>query len=353
MRISQKIAGVIGAAVMSLTFAASPAFADPSSTPASNDIVGVGSDTTQDVLNGLSSAYNATNPADKLYSWDATPQPSTITPKAGCASINRPGGSGAGITALTNDTTGCLDFARSSRPANANETNLKFVPFATDAVTYASTAAGTTHVVDGLSVTDLKDIYTCAKTNWSQFGGTNNPIIPILPNTNSGTRAFFLTQLGGGTAVTPGSCVINGVRSGTSTMIRENDARELTLALGSGQNPDDAVIPFSVAKYINYGKQSPIDPQRGTAVAHSVKDSSGAVVNPITGTAPNESLNMSFSSTTLTRNVFNVLKLVNGAVPSKYAPVFSRSTGYICSTAGQNVVADYGFGKLPLTQCGY
>ncbi|GAA4624724.1 substrate-binding domain-containing protein [Actinoallomurus vinaceus] len=352
MRISHKAAVIIGAVAMGLTFAASPAFADPPSAPATGDIVGTGSDTTQDVLNGLSAAYDATGPAAKLYSWDATPQPSTITPKSGCASINRPDGSGAGIAALNNDTAGCLDFARSSRPSNASETNLKFIPFAKDAVTYAGTSTTTSHVVNGLSIGDLKDIYLCNKTNWNQFGGADAPIVPILPNPNSGTRAFFLQQLGGGTAISPGACVINGFRSGTTTIIQENDARELTLALGSGQSADDAVLPFSVAKFIWYGRQTPVADQRGTAAAHSVKDSGGTVVNPINGTVPNESLNTGFTSTTLTRNVFNVVKLVGGAVPSKFAPIFNR-TGYVCSTAGQNVVANYGFGKLPTLQCGY
>jgi ABC-type phosphate transport system substrate-binding protein len=354
MRISQKLAGVIGAAVMGMTLAAAPALADPGVVPASNDIVGVGSDTTQDVLNGLSGAYNATTPtpANKLYSWDATGS-SPITTKAGATPIVRPNGSGAGITALNNDTTGAVNFARSSRPAGPTETNLKFIPFAKDAVSYAGTTTATSHVVNGLTIAQLHDIYSCTKTNWNQVGGANAPIIPILPNVNSGTRAFFLTQIGV-TAIPP--CVINGVRSGTSAVIQENDARELSLALGAGQSADNALIPFSVAKHIFYGTLPPTpppsDPRRGTSVIHSVKDVNGTVVSPVTGTAPNEALNTAFSSTTLTRNVFNVVKLVNNAVPTKFDPIFKR-TGYICSTAGQNVVAKFGFGKLPSLQCGY
>ena len=91
----------------------SPALADPPSgtNPTVNDIVGVGSDTTQDVVNALSVAYNAQAAAGapQVYSWDAfgaNLPAGNITTKAGCTSMPRPNGSGAGIGALKNDTTG-------------------------------------------------------------------------------------------------------------------------------------------------------------------------------------------------------------------------------------------------------
>jgi ABC-type phosphate transport system substrate-binding protein len=357
MRIRQKLACVIGAVAMGTTLAAAPAPADPPPgvTPATNDIVGVGDFNTDAVMNALSAAYNATTPtpANKLYSWDALPQPSTITPKQGCSPILRPDGSGAGIIALQNDTTGCVDFARSSFMPNPPPANLKFVRFAKDAVSYLGTKTSTSHVVNGLSLANLHDIYTCALNNWNQFGGPTAPIIPILPQANSGTRAFFLAAIG---VSVPGACVINGVRSGTTTVIEDSDARELSLALAPGQSADNALIPFSAANYIWYGTLPPTpppsDPRRGTAAIHSVRDSMGTVVSPISGTAPNEILNTTFASTLLVRSVFNVVKLVGGAVPAKFSPIFSQR-GYLCSAAGQNIVARFGFAKIPLLLCGY
>src|SRR5437763_15747741 len=120
MRTLTKIAaaGVVAAALG--TAASGAALADPPAgvTPAPSDIVGVGSDTTQGVLNHVADAYNGQAPApvQKVYSWDATGS-ATITPKLGCSTINRPSGSSAGIGALKADSSipSCVDFARSSR----------------------------------------------------------------------------------------------------------------------------------------------------------------------------------------------------------------------------------------------
>src|SRR5438046_2316320 len=44
------------------------ALADPGVTPATGDIVGLGSDTSEHVLTALANTYNATGPVDRLYS---------------------------------------------------------------------------------------------------------------------------------------------------------------------------------------------------------------------------------------------------------------------------------------------
>ena len=67
---------VVGAATAAtaIAMAAAPALADPPSgvVPKASNIVGVGSDTTQNVFDQFSHDYNATHTANKLYSWDAT-----------------------------------------------------------------------------------------------------------------------------------------------------------------------------------------------------------------------------------------------------------------------------------------
>src|SRR6185437_1912194 len=107
-------------AASAMAITAVPALADPPKTPAAGDVVGVGSDTIQNVLNQFSVSYNATHKSGpRLWSWDAT-DPTTgaiglpITLKKGCKQIARPNGSSGGIAALTteNASTGghpCMD----------------------------------------------------------------------------------------------------------------------------------------------------------------------------------------------------------------------------------------------------
>jgi hypothetical protein len=85
-----------------------PSFAaDPSAALPATDLVGVGSDTAQDVMAQLGSTlattgygpnYNATTPANRLWGFYATGSV-TIVPQTGCAAITRPSGSSAGIAA--------------------------------------------------------------------------------------------------------------------------------------------------------------------------------------------------------------------------------------------------------------
>jgi len=332
------------------------ATADPAFVPDATDLVGTGSDTTQDMMNALASGYNRRTPApaSRLASFDASGS-ATIVPQSGCAAIARPNGSSAGIAALRADTTGCVEFARSSRGPSSSDGGLRFIPFAADAVSWVK--AGTSNAPAALSQAELRSIYTCAVTNWSQVGGASAPIIPILPNTASGTRSFFLSAIGVGTTpVTPGSCVVNGVRT-NGTTIQENDARELTLALPAGGSAANAVVPYSVAKYVFQGKPRPNNVERGSSVIGNIDPILGTDnADPVTGTDPatgasTERLNTAFVSR-FRRTVFNVVELVGGSVPTKFAPVFGRG-GYICSNAGDTVVRNQGFGALAQTSCGY
>src|SRR5215469_7187536 len=96
--LSKLLAGIAAAGAMTVLLAG-PAMADPppsATPPPAGSIVGVGSDTIQFLFDQLSKDYNATH-SQKMYSWDAVPNGSTITPKKGCTSIPRPTGSGAGI----------------------------------------------------------------------------------------------------------------------------------------------------------------------------------------------------------------------------------------------------------------
>jgi len=203
-----------------------PASADPASGVMYGDLVGTGSDTTQDVMNGISNALGTNADTGNRYiaSYDAAPGTGNgsvagdcntvrdkITPQlTGGPTFVRPNGSGNGrdtlraaigqaasasvksfacvssggasATLQATDIRGAVHFARSSGgPAAADTTPLgavAYVPFAKDAVTYAVSpnseipeltfgrAAVVTNVggVTGKVESTLFAIYTCKAT---------------------------------------------------------------------------------------------------------------------------------------------------------------------------------------------
>ncbi len=319
-----------------------PAYAtDPTPRPPKASIVGVGSDTAQDVMekvgttlarSGYSRNYNTTTTTFKLWGYDAVGS-ATIVTKTGCAAITRPNGSGAGITALKADearNTGCIDFARSSRVKNtATDGDLVFVPYARDGVTWAafpSAAGGTTfHAPLNLTTAQLKAIYSCTVTRWNQVGGANFPIVAFLPQAGSGTRSFFLSAIG---VTAPGSCVKQ------PATLEENNG-----ALIPATNRPNAIVPFSTAKWIAEKRTVSTDVRSG-AVLRRINSTS-----PLTATG---TLNASFSAGYL-RLLFNVIKPVD-RTKVQFTKIFSR-TGYICTHP--SVATAFGFAALPSTQCGY
>jgi ABC-type phosphate transport system substrate-binding protein len=401
MRVIHKIAAA-GATVVALAgIGVGTAMADPYATPAVTDIVGVGSDTTTPIFDGGAGVnakdpgtfvtdYNTqtTVPANLLWSYDAVGS-ANITPKPGCASITRPNGSSAGITALTNDkpmSNGdfCIDFARSSRAPKAVVSGTNgpdtFASFAKDAITYSS-VSGSANVPAGMTVADLTNIYNCTWTNWDQIPGNsahNAPIVAVLPQNGSGTRATFLAALGGGVnnPLVPGSCVVNGTSGGLP--VEENTGSSSSsyanTTLFTGSSAADIIFPYSVGDYIAQattnegtynghaiGGHSATDFAHGNLVLQSTTDGTGTLRTPtvINNTAPYSNatvINPSFTSS-LQRLLYNVVR--NSApiatpqtaafptTPSYEAtalPKIFSSTGWICTaTAAQQDITSYGF----------
>jgi ABC-type phosphate transport system substrate-binding protein len=317
-----------------------PAYAtDPSATPAARDVVGVGSDTAQDVMelksttlakSGYSAGYNATKPANLLWGFDASGS-AKITPKKGCAAIARPNGSGAGITAVKADEAAkkhCVDYARSSRPKNAaTDGDLLFVPYARDGVSWAAfPASGATfHAPANLTTAQLTQVYTCAVTNWNQVGSANAPIAAYLPQATSGTRAFFLGAIG---VTSPGACVKQ------PSTLEENSGAGIPAA-----DRPNAILPYSIARWIAQKK------------GVSKDNRAAAVLRNIDGKAPLTSagaLNSGFAPAYL-RLIYNVLKPADKG-SAAFSKVFARS-GYLCTHPA--VAATFGFAALPASSCGY
>lgn len=254
--------------------------------PYQNDAVGVGSDTVQNIGNFLADGdtagtlgYNGAGNINRVFSFDATPDANdragylngsangalknlnpTIVLRAGTNPVQRPNGSGAGITALLNDKTApyYINFVRSSRLPNAGEqslastnlnTSLHPVRISTDDLRVAASA--TTNAPAALTTAQLVDIYECTKTTWNQVGGTaTSTIIPILPQAGSGTRTSFLNDLTAAKSTfTLGTCVQTA---------EENDPTSLTGA----SSPADAIAPFSAGRKALYDSGYFKDPSK-------------------------------------------------------------------------------------------
>ncbi|MFJ4678065.1 MULTISPECIES: substrate-binding domain-containing protein [unclassified Kitasatospora] len=322
-----------------LATVAVPAMADPATgvTPAAQDIVGAGSDTTQALLNQFSVDYNATLGAGStlphLYSWDATGS-ATITPKAGAGTITRPNGSGAGISTLNATTSTTLDFARSSRTRQGTDpATILFVAFAKDAVTWSAKSGG--NAPTNLTTQDLNDIYSCkaGKTNWSNFGGTAGTIKPYLPQLSSGTRSFFLGAIGNPVL---GACVVSGPE--------ENEGTDAAL------NDPNVIFPYSVGHWVGQanGHTTATD-DKGSLTLRSING-----VAPLTGTG---TLNAAFANPTYGRVLYNVVRAGEwNASPATTQSTALRAifgpTGYICSTAGRASITSYGYLNLAAASCG-
>jgi ABC-type phosphate transport system substrate-binding protein len=297
--------------------------ADPTGTPTYRDIVGVGSDTTQGVVNGLADAITV-NGTKVLGSYDAVGSPNITTKdpavNANCT-LPRPANSGEGVNALVaaqDGNTGCVQFARSSSNNSASYAgkNLTYIPFAVDAVSYV--VRSDSSISKKLTTAQLKAIYNCTAP------GSGTTYKPLLPKFGSGTRSFFLSSLGLTNAAnytTTFPCV-KDVDS-TNTPIEENTGTFLT-------DPAN-VAPYSIAQY-----QSQI---YGVVPAVQGK----AVLATLNGISPTD-LN---TDSSFKRDVYNVVptgQLAN----APYSTVFPGATSAICTNTA--LITKYGFGIAP--NCG-
>lgn len=299
--------GALGAAAL-LAGLAGPALADAGAQ--SSDFVAVGSDTVQNAANFIFDGdqkahlgFNFSNKASRIFSFDANgddngravydrngsgggtvnPLPVTEILRVGTLPVPRPNGSGAGITALTQDTTGNTGYAvsgyptlpnnsinivRASRLPKASENSacvalancggLHVFQFAYDNLQAAT--AVTTNAPADLTAVQLAHIFQCdaGYTHWndSGIGGTSSDaIVPVIPQSGSGTRAFFLADMASAlnvASITLGSCVQTG---------QEHDPSSIF----SNPASADVVMPFSTAKislinsgYFGSGEQGKI-----------------------------------------------------------------------------------------------
>ena len=320
---------------------ASPALAD-TNVGNTTTLAGVGSDTSQDVVEGF--GRTLTNGAGPLISnYKATPVGRNISTRTGVANCTfaAPANSGAGRDALSaairsaafggsTNLAGCVDFARSSSGGNPTVSpgigTMTYIPFAKDSVTFAT--LGSTNVGHRLAKADLIAIYT-ANTGSCIFK-------PLLPTLGSGTRSFFVTQLGLadvaiGAPGGPGTCVKDTIAGGTP--IQEHD--------GSFVTDPSQLVPFSTAQYIAQSSDQ-ISNQLGRVVLGSIDftnqpDLSGA-------TAP-LSLKTSYA---FARDIYNVVPTSQIGAGTLTNNTFVGSGSKVCQAAA--TIEAYGFG--PSATCG-
>lgn len=302
--------GVVSVATAAAVAAVvSPAKADLA--PSAADYVGVGSDTVQNILNFVADGDTAGNPGfnasvqNRLVTFDATPDANdragylngstsaalkplnpTIVLRQGTNPVARPNGSSSGITALLADNGSArkLDFVRASRAPKASELatandnshlygGLRTVQIATDPLQAA--VATTTNAPAAISVAQLVDIYKCNTTSFAAIGGTGTgAIIPLIPQSGSGTRSTFegdLKAANGNVAVTLGSCV---------QTVEENDPTSIT----GSTSPANTIAPFSGGRLNLFNAGYFKDPATGATLTPGVKlvgavDSSGTVTD--------------------------------------------------------------------------
>lgn len=311
----------VGAAVAALALIAPSAMAEPTGAPTFRALAGTGSDTTQDVVNALSEVVQIGG-VKQIGSYNASGGGTIQTKAAGC-SFNRPSGSGAGVGALQDSlegvaNAGCLDFARSSANNSANFPSnpaggpgrLSYVPFAVDAVAFV--VRDDSPLPNTLTTADLQSIYNC------ELPLTDAR--PLLPQFNSGTRSFFLSQLGFTDAANftsqPNHTCISQVDA-TGAPLLENTGN----LLGSPLN----IAPYSIAQY-----QSQIN--RTIADVHG-----RTILGQINGIAPT-TLN---TASTQRRDVYNVIPTSREAT-APTSTVFVGPGSLVCQNPA--TITRLGFG---------
>jgi hypothetical protein len=346
-----------------------------------------GSDTIQDVWNGLTNDFGAVAPSISSYNafvslptgvTDASGGVSYIQTKTGGAWFQRPNGSGDGMkslsavwdpgfashqwpagsgNALTHEE---VDFARSSGGPSAGA-GLKFLPFARDAVSIAyNPEAG---LAAGLNLTtgQIAELYSGNDNTGDSvvtFTGPTNPataathvfingaeVHPKIPQSGSGTRKFFLGAIGVSTLAAYIPVNNNTLATGG---LPENDGTQI---------PNDGdLICFSAAQWIAQanGKSTNTTGNLELASINSADaiTSAAGVLSPgplFGATNPSGKYNVvpSTGVGAFNRDTYNIVpaSFIGSSVAKQTALVGLLGAG-IGGAGGSGVIKAYGFGVL-------
>ncbi|TBN57020.1 Ig-like domain repeat protein [Glaciihabitans arcticus] len=385
-----------GAAALLVGGLAVPAAtADPAPTTPTTfgTLVGLGSDTTQDVVNGLGAAI----PGNKIASYDAVGS-QFVTTRAGGVDVPRASASGPGRDLLrvaigqiagvsitsagvatpvnANNSVGLVDFARSSSgPATGDQTGegvLAYIPFARDAVSVAVAEGSPLSVVPfvlgnnttaGSTVPSLYNIYRGsvkfaflnADESYNSVGAaaadapagtTSHAIKAVLPKSGSGTRSFFIGKLGLDETAVGGLITAGTITAKYGTGNADVQEHDGTALVGDAA----AIVPFSIAQWVAQANSvaGVSDRRHGAQIL-------GLNATPaVTSAASVYSTNPNY--TAMVRDVYNIVpsKLADDA-SSDIAKAFVGANSEVCTAT--STISAYGFqllpGTTPETTCGF
>lgn len=279
---------------------------DPTFVPnTTDDLVGVGSDTTQIVTHDIAVAYNAGRASGRIASFAADGAPAAVTLRSGLAAITRPNGSGAGKKLLyAPDNNPNVSFARSSSTLSPAEITggLKQAAFAVDGLQMAVSSSATNAPAE-LTIDQILRIYKGEVTNWSQVGGRPGTIKALIPQSGSGTLSFFTSQLTAANGGIPFTPVASSTQEHSDVDVKGDP---------------NAIAPFSSAR----------------ATITSTVDALGG-----------------WKATRAVYHVVRTPDLANGTLGSTLTNVFGED-GWICGPDGRAVIEKAGFEQLASTEDG-
>lgn len=370
----------VAAVTVSLVGLATPAKADPvPAPPPFRTYAAVGSDTIQDVWNGLT---NGTPPViSDIASWDAFGDTNCVQTRDGGPKWQRPAGSLNGAkflsdaydpdsttqwpTCSTDDTVDSsaqptsadIAFARSSAQPSVPGDDLLYIPFVRDAVTVAWKTTAVTSV--DFSLSELQELYTGVNDpsngDHVQIVGSGDSAVaevddivvhPVLPQPGSGTRQFFQAAIG-----VPDGNLADYVDPNSTIPENHGDA----LAASD-------IIPFSGAQWIAQKNGAATDTTAGLVLA--TIDGNAAYQ----GTAPDETPGPLFGHTD-SNGHYDVQPTLGGAVGEFFRDTYNvipasdigssdtavqalvniltgSDSGDLFSPAALTVETHYGFGQL-------
>jgi len=375
MKRSKLVLAALAATIsVGLLAPASPVSADPKFADA---IVGAGSDTTMDVMAGLSGFANgnaftpvqssSASGSKHIASWDsklASQTDNCIAPKLKAPTTYRPNGSSEGRRALSRAidgtvygpaaecggskvVTGLFDYARSSSGPSSGDTGtaLTYIPFGRDALSVAYYANGVVTPVTDFTRAQITTLFT---TGPQTINGVE--VVPCGIQLGSGTYQSWngmTTATTGQEAAATATCEA----AGTGTRLQENDAAALK-AKGDALTGKQVIIGFSAGNFIAQGNGVALSQlAAGVDLGEISDDGTGTDLGmPYTLSggglyAPEPTF---YASTVFGRNVYNVFDTarVTGFGNNDIKTLFVGGTSAVCSAAGQQTVNAFGFSTI-------
>ena len=380
----KRVALVIAAsAVLGSSFTGGSASADPKQFDA--PFIGVGSDTTQDVLNAFAGFSNGINYVPlqtssgtgfkQISSWDATSNGLTttcISTKTGGPSFNRPNGSGSGRTALlsafsggttsvtncgagTTSASGQIQFARSSSLSGTGGTTMAYVPFARDGLSYGAYRQNGSPVLD-LSTTELNQIFTTPAGVDIVRGATTVRVIGcgIQPGSGTGTTwQLFVTAASTTYQTTVCDNYINPATTLAVGRSQETDGPALVVRGDIADSLNDGaqvIIGFSVGNYVAILNGRSPGTMPSTVVMGAISNIAGGI-SPVVGSAAPFSGSSTFYATAFGRDLYNVFQasVINSAFGNDgIKEMFKGGGSQVCIATGTIQL----FGFQPVSNCG-